>query len=264
MIAVSPHHKIELAPQYQPLIDDPPDHDQVIHTLMRKMANGQPLIQGDLILAGADTREEYPRAKEFPVHFRKSYYPTCFHQHPDKEFEKHTLASEIIGIPAPIGTTRTTFRSCFIPGRPFPRLSPFGTEPPESNIATAQDAEATQLIALWKLLEDLYAKTQKLHANGLAHGDLFLHNVIISLSPVEVCLIDFELGVKKDDCDDEKWEKSRLADFTEMHREAVFVQCGLGTQVGPLAEASQNALPELFGNAASRFERALASFPNPR
>ena len=37
-----------------------------------------------------------------------------------------------------IGSTRTEFRCCFIPGVPFPRLSPFGAEPYESNIGTAQ------------------------------------------------------------------------------------------------------------------------------
>ncbi|MEM7146953.1 MAG: lipopolysaccharide kinase InaA family protein [Verrucomicrobiota bacterium] len=265
MIPVSPQHQIDLAPQYLPLIENPPDHDQIIHTLMRKMANNQPLIQGDLVLAGADTREEYPRAKEFPVHFRKSYYPTCFHQHPDKEFEKHTIASQIIGIPAPIGTTRTTFRSCFIPGRPFPRLSPFGSEPPDSNIPVAQETEAAQLIALWKLLEELHSKTTKLHENGLAHGDLFLHNVIVALTPIEVCLIDFELAVKQSDVDDEKWPATCQADLAEMFREAIYIQCGLGPQAGPLAEASQTALPTLFEETAlPRFQRALDSPPNPR
>ncbi|MEM8954955.1 MAG: lipopolysaccharide kinase InaA family protein [Verrucomicrobiota bacterium] len=265
MIPVSPHHQIDLAPQYLPLIEDPPEQDQIIHTLMRKMANNQPLIQGDLVIAGADTRKQYPRAEKFPVHFRKSYYPTCFHQHPDKEFEKHLLASKIIGVPEPIGTTRTSFRSCFIPGRPLPRLSPFGAEPLESNITVAQESTATQLIALWKLLEELHTKTTKLHDNGLAHGDLFLHNVIVALTPIEVCLIDFELSVKKDDVEEEKWLATCQADLSEMLREAIYIQCGLGPQAGPLADASRDALPTLFAKTAlHRFHRALDSPTNPR
>lgn len=257
MIPLSPYHQVELAPPLRDLVDRAPDRDQAIRTLFRKEANGQPLIQCDLVVAGKDTREEFPLADRYPVHFRKSYYPTCFHQHPDREYENHLAASEILPIPPPIGSTRTSFRCCFIPGVPLSRLSPFGTEPYESNIATAQNAEPAGLIALWRLLEDVHAHVGKLHAHGLAHGDLFLHNVIVSLSPLAVFPIDFELARRQNDLTAEEWDAACHADFEILLREAVYVLCGLGRQSGSLGEAALSRLPGLVGDSAGRFERAI-------
>ncbi len=263
MIELSPFHKVELAEEYQNLVDQPPDHDQIMRVVSKKMANGQPLIQGELVLAGNETRNAFPLAGRYPVHFRKTYYPTCFHQHPDQELENHQMAADILHIPPPIGATRTSFRSCFIPGKPLSRISPFGTEPPESNIATAQEAETALLIGLWDLLSNLYDQVTQLHDGGLAHGDLYLHNAIVSTSPVRIFLIDYELAVKKRDCDsEEKWQKAVDADLRELLTEAIYVQAGLGSQRGPLAEASLEALPVFFEKTHRRFQRAISQRSN--
>lgn len=258
-VLLSPHHMVELSSPYAMYVETPPDHDIVLHNISTKLANGEPLIQGELVLAGKDTRVAYELARTYPVHFRKTYYPTCFHQDPVGELNNLNRAAEILGIPPAIGCTRTSFRSCYIPGRPLNKLSPFGVEPDERNIDIAkEEANPSTLIGLWKLLQELYGKVQLLHANGLAHGDLFLHNAIVSLSPVEVCLIDFELAKQRDDSmNDATWAAICTEDLRELLREAVFVQCGLGTQRGPLASAARKALPELFGKNAGRFRRAM-------
>lgn len=247
MIALSEYHRIELAKGYQPLLDRPPQRDHVIRTVARKLIHGQPLVSGELVISGCETLEKYPRARLFPVHFRKTFYPGCFHKDPRFEYESHVKAAEIIALPPPIGFARKSFRSCFIQGTPFDRLSPFGIEPPEGNIAVAETANPARLIGLWNLMETIYGQVNQLHRNGLAHGDLFLHNVIVSLSPIGVYLIDFEQSLGEDACESpEKWGQIRREDFASILREAVFVQCGLGRQEGPLANAALKALPDLF------------------
>ena len=47
-------------------------------------------------------------------------------------------------------------------------------------------------IGLWRLVEVLHGQVTALHRAGLVHGDLFLHNVIVSTSPIGVYPIDFE------------------------------------------------------------------------
>ncbi|MEM1059060.1 MAG: phosphotransferase [Verrucomicrobiota bacterium] len=258
-VRLSPLHEVELTETFAYYIDHTPEDDVVITSLAKKMAGGEPLIQGELVIAGHETREKYPLAWEYPVHFRKTYYPTCFHQNPKGELDNLNRAAEILGIPAAIGCTRTTFRSCFVPGRPFNRLSPFGVEPPERNIEIAQEQPAALLIGMWKLLEELFADVKLLHAGGLVHGDLYLHNAIISLSPVQVCLIDFELAKSKTgDNAAPDWDKAVAFDRQMLLTEAVFVQCGLGRQFTPLGDAAEEALEELFGRHAGRYRRAMA------
>jgi len=257
MIELSPYHQIELAPAWEALRDNPPDRDQVIRTVSRKMLNDQPLIQGDLVFAGLDTKAEFPLAEKYPVHFRKTYYPGAFHKPPQQEYDHHLQISEILNVPPPIGATRNSFRSCMIPGTPLDRLSPFGIEPPDHNIGIAEDCELTSLMGLWKLFENVHDQITKLHAAGLAHGDLFLHNIIISLSPIGVFLIDFELAVEKKEISAEEWQKACSNDFEEVHRAATYVQCGLGRQSGSLAETSLSHLDLLFGDIAPRFLKAV-------
>lgn len=257
-IALSPYHEIELPEAYRHWAEHAPQQDQVIRTLSKKLANGQPLIQGDLVVAGRESRETWPLATQYPVHFRKTYYPTCFHQHPDIEFRHHEKAAQLLDVPAPIGATRTSFRSCFIPGDSLRKLSPFGVEPIDANIAIAEKLDHLHLIGYWRLLEEVYGQVTRLHEGGLAHGDLFIHNVIVSLAPVGIFLIDFELSVDRDEAgDEEKWEKAVREDFREILLEAVCVQCGLGIQAGPLAEHSLEELESLTGTAHDRFVRAL-------
>jgi len=257
-VALSPQHEVELGEAFAHYIDHTPEHDIVITTLARKEANGEPLIQGDLVIAGHDTREAYPLAWDYPVHFRKTYYPTCFHQNPQGEMDNLSRASEILGIPPAIGCTRTTFRSCFVPGRPLDKLSPFGVEPPERNIEIAKEQEPLALIGLWHLLEELYGMVTKLHANGMVHGDLYMHNAIVSLSPIRVCMIDFELAKQKEgENAAPDWDKAVAFDLQMLLTEAAFVQCGLGRQFTPLGDAVEAALPDLFDRHAPRYRRAM-------
>lgn len=257
MIELSPFHHIELAPAWEEMRDNPPDRDQVIRTVSRKLLNDQPLIQGDLVLAGLDTRAEFPLAEKYPVHFRKTYYPGAFHKPPQEEYDHHLQISRILDVPPPIGATRNSFRSCMIPGTPLNRLSPFGVEPPERNIGVAEEKDVTSLMGLWSLFETVHEQITTLHASGLAHGDLFLHNIIIPSSPIGVFLIDFELVIEKKEVSDEAWEKACAADFDELYHGAVYIQCGLGKQNGPLAEESLGFLDDLFGNTAPRFQKAV-------
>lgn len=253
MIRLSAHHQIELASEYQDLVDHPPSQDHAIRTVMRKMANGEPLIQGDIVVAGAETRRTFPLAEAYPVHFRKTYYPTCFHQHPDIEFQNHTLAAEILGSPPPIGCTRTSFRSCYIPGRTVDRLSPLG-DFSEASIVQARHTDPLLLIGFWRVLEAVYEQLLRLHGSGLAHGDMVLHNVIVSTAPFGVFLVDFEQVRRRDDAESPAaWQQTCETDFAYLFRQALHLQCLLGRQTGTLAEAAIEAMARLFPDGVPRF-----------
>lgn len=252
-VSLSPRHHAQLIPELAYLITSPPDHDMVIRTVSRKLSNGMPLIQGHLVIAGKDTLDAYPLARSFPVHFRKTYYPTAFHPPATLEFAKHEKISTIIDVPPPIGATRNCFRSCFIPGIPLSRISPFGVEPQDQNLAVAARTDAGLLIGLWSLLEQVERQLRALHERGMAHGDLFLHNVIVSRSPIAICLIDFEQAIeRKMDSTDEEWSKIVFRDLEEVLRHALWVQSGLGGQPGSLGDRSRAHAGELLGPVAER------------
>lgn len=235
-----------------------PQQDVIIRTIARKSANSQPLIQADLVIASQQTRMDFPQAQKYPVHFRKTYYPTAFHPHPDLEFAKHQQASEILDIPPPIGSTWREFRSCFIPGQMLSKLTPFGVEPPMANLKIAREANPACLIGLWRVLEEVYAQVTALHLSGMCHGDLFLHNVVIPHAPIGVYLIDFEQALVLDEMEDKsKWEAACQDDLSELLKHAIYVQCGLGLQAGPLATTSQKFLETLMGQDADSFRRAM-------
>ena len=258
MISVSPFHQIELDTTFSELLKHPPESDYVIRRLSQKTVNGEPLIQGELVISSAETLAEYPLAKTYPVHFRKTYYPICFHQDPGREYENHQAASELIDVPPPIGCDRTTFRSCFLPGVPFDRLSKFGVEPEDRNIQVASELSPAASIGLWHSLTEIYEKVSKLHQGGLVHGDLFLHNVIVSPTPLGVHLIDFEQAVQRDDAMAEaEWEQKQQADLAELLKLAIYLQCALGRQKSELAETSISSVADIF-NDGDRFVRAIA------
>jgi len=258
LVALTPHHHADLIPELAYLVSEPPAHDLVIRTLARKLSNGMPLIQGDLVLAGQETLQAYPLAKTYPVHFRKTYYPTAFHPPATIEFERHQKISGLIDVPPPIGATRNSFRSCFIPGVPLSRISPFGVEPVEQNLVVAQRADPGLLIGLWFLLEQVAAQISTLHRHGMAHGDLFLHNVIVSRSPIVTCLIDFEQSLERSgDTPPADWATREFRDQEELFRHALWVQAGLGPQPGELGETSRARAAELLGPAAARCLQAI-------
>jgi hypothetical protein len=245
-----------LAEEYCHLIDRIPDRDYVVRTLAHRQSGDLPLMSADLVIAGKEARNLHPLADEYPLHFRKTYYPGRLHGDPEVEFNNQKRASELIDVPPPIGHWPKGFRACFYPGKAYSRLSPFGVEPEEANITVARELELAPAVGLWRLLEEAYAKVKALHAGGLAHGDLELHNFIICPAPLEVMIIDFENAVTRQAAE-QVWADKCQADLENILREAVFLQCQLGRQTGALADAAAERLDGLF-KAPDRFRREIA------
>ncbi len=256
MVPVSPRHEILLAPEYAQLIGRAPEHDFVLRTITRREAAGLPLMSAELVIAGKDTRVAFPLAETYPMHFRKTYYPGRLREDPEIEFLNQQRASEILDAPPPIGWTKDTFRSCFVPGKPYSRLTPFGIEPVENNVGLAEELPLATAIGLWWLCRQAFDQLTRLHEGGLVHGDMELHNIAVAPAPAEVVLIDFELARWKKDLTPAEWEKVVRADWVELLKEAVYLQCALGRQPGPLAEMAIERLPELFPSPG-RFERSI-------
>ncbi len=256
MIAVSPRHSVKLASEYAHLLTHPPHLDFVIRTLARKTAGDTPLMMAELVIASSETRERFPLADTYPLHFRKSYFPSSLHGDPAQEFQRQARAHELIGVPPPIGHTSDTFRSCFLPGKPYHRITPFNLEPEDQNIAAAHELDLAKAAGLWFLIEQAFAHFHTLHAAGFAHRDAELHNLIVCPAPLELLIIDFEAARLRADEDDAAWERFCAADLTHILREAVFLQCALGAQPGPLAERAWADLDRLF-TAPGRFRRAI-------
>src|SRR5689334_4558730 len=112
LVAVSPRHSVRLELEYLTMVRTAPRRDFVVRTITHREANGMQLMSADIVIAGAATREKFPAANEYPLHFRKTYYPGRLHGDPKHEFDMHAAASSVIGIPAPIGYTHEEFRSC--------------------------------------------------------------------------------------------------------------------------------------------------------
>ncbi len=256
-VQLTPTHQVDLSPEFSEFVQEAPRQDITIRSLARKIANGQPLMQADLVIAGEQARTAFPLARTYPVHFRKTYFPSAFHPHPELEYAKLQRASEILQLPPPIGYSATEFRSCFIPGQAFSKLTPFGVQPPLANVKIAREVQPVALIGLWKLLELLYDQVERLDQAGMWLGDLVLQSVVVPHAPVGVVLIDFEQAQFQDGLSQEDWETRCWQDTEELLRHALFVQCGLGYQVGTLADASHTALEKLTNGDASSFVRAM-------
>lgn len=256
MISVSPRHAVKLAMEYAHLFKNPPGRDFVVRQLANKQANQMPLMSAELVIAGAETRERFPLAATYPLHFRKTYFPGCMHGDPALEFERHTRAHELIGVPPPIGHTPKTYRGCFLPGKPYDRVTPFGVEPEDQNIPIANELSLSAAAGLWFFMEHAFAHFETLHRAGFAHGDVELHNLIACPAPLELVLIDFERSIFRGEEDDAAWAKRCAADLRLILREAIFLQCTLGVQTGPLADRAWRELDQLF-QTPDRFRRAI-------
>lgn len=256
MVAVSPRHEVLLAPEYAQLVRFPPEHDFVMRTITRREAGGLQLMSAEMVIAGKDTRKAFPLADVYPMHFRKSYFPGRLRADPSVEFAHQQTASDILGAPPPIGWTKDTFRSCFVPGKPYSRLTPFGLEPVENNVGVAEELNLATAVGLWWLCGQVFEQLRKLHDSGLVHGDMELHNIAVAPAPAEAVLIDFELARERSELDGAAWDKMVRADFTELLKEAVFLQCALGRQPGPLADMAMERIGELFPSPG-RFERHI-------
>lgn len=261
-VAVSPQHSVRLARELVGLIERPQQNDYVVRTIARREANGLPLMSAEIVIAGRETREENPEANTYPLHFRKTYFAARLHGDTGKEFENQSLASHILGLPPPIGFAPKVFRSCLAPGRPYQRLSPFGVDPEEGNLRVAMKVPLASAAGLWGFAASALSQLTTLHAAGLAHGDAELQNVVVCPSPLEVVLVDFEAAIRRDELDEPAWHARRAADLVPLLREAVFLQCVLGRQRGPLADASWSELDHLF-RSPHRFRRAIELQPDP-
>jgi hypothetical protein len=256
LVPVSPRHRVLLSREYLTFIDTPPQRDYVVRSVAKRQVGKMTLMTGDLVIASAETRDTFPLATEYPLHFRKAYFPGQMHGDPKDEFDNHRRASVLIDIPPPIGHTPNTFRSCLLPGHPYSRLSPFGAEPETANIALAEKLPLASAAGLWRLCEEALSKHLALQAGGLAHGDAELHNCIVCPTPLELVMIDFEGSVHRDTQSDEAWQKRCALDLEPLLREALYLQCALGKQLGKLAEMSLARLPTLLAHP-EQFERAI-------
>ncbi len=262
LVAVSPKHTVRLAHELVDLLERPQQNDYVVRTIARREANGLPLMSAEIVVAGRETRAQFPLAVTYPLHFRKTYFAARLHGDTAKEFDNLSLASGILGLPPPIGFAPMVIRGCLAPGRPYQRLSPFGVEPEEGNLRVAQKVSLASAAGLWGFAESAFRQHAALHEAGLAHGDAELHNLVVCPSPLEVVMVDFEAAVKRDAVDPAAWQARRAADLTPLLREALFLQCVLGRQGGPLAQTSWSELDRLF-RAPERFRRAIEMQPDP-
>lgn len=263
-VPVSPLHSVALSRDYEHMIGVAPREDFVVRRLARRDAGKTTLMMGELVIAGAATREEFELANTYPLHFRKTYYPGKMHGDPAVEMERHALASRVLGSPPPIGATPNSFRSCFVPGLQLSRCSALGTEPDESNIGAAAELELPTLAGLWLLLEQAHQAHRSLEEAGLCHGDAHLHNFIVCPSPLRVVPIDFEISTLRGELDAETWAEKCSRDRDPLLKHAIFIQSALGEQKGPLARESLENLERLV-QPAGTFQRAISehSFHSP-
>ena len=256
LVPVSPRHTVLLSREYLTFIDTPPQRDYVVRTVAKRQVGAMMLMSGDLVIASVETRAAFPLAAQYPLHFRKSYFPGQMHGDTKDEFDNLARAAALIDIPPPIGHTPNTFRSCLLPGHPYSRLSPFGAEPQTANIALAEKLPLASAAGLWKLCEEGLAKHLLLQAGGLAHGDAELHNFIVCPTPLELMLIDFEGSVDRATQSEEAWQKRCAIDLAPLLLEALYLQCALGRQRGKLAELAAERASELL-KSPDQFSRAI-------
>lgn len=256
LVKVSPRHAVRLAQEYTAIIEKPRRDDFVVRTVARKTANGTPLMSAEIVIAGRETREKFPLADEFPLHFRKTHFPGHLHGDPGVEFARHGDASGIIGIPPPIGFDERTFRACLLPGTPLHALSPFHGDPEDIHLRQARELALVAAAGHWKLAELAFEALGTLHAGGLVHGDAVLQNFIVCPSPLEILPIDFEGSARKDELADDEWQKRVQSDMDELLRHAVYLLCALGRQPGALAEAALGNIDRLL-RSPDRFRQAI-------
>jgi hypothetical protein len=247
---------VRLAGEYQLLLDRAPRRDFVVHTIERREANGLPLMSAEIVIASAPTRQQYPLAATYPLHFRKTYFAARLHGDPRVEYECSLAASALLDLPPPIGHTSDVFRSCLIPGSPYRRITPFDDDSEESNLWRARDVSLAAAAGLWRLAEEACGQLGALHAGGLAHGDAELQNFIVCPAPLEVSLIDFESAVRRDALDEAAWSARCAADYAPLLKEAIYLQAALGRQPGELADRAWAAAPQLFRDP-ERLRRAI-------
>lgn len=257
LITVSPRHSVRLSPEYTAFVRKAPRTDFVVRTLARREAQGLPLMAAEIVIAGEETRRTHPLAVEYPLHFRKTYFPGRLHGDPEHEYECQSEASRLIGVPPPIGHRHDVFRACLLPGPTYASISPFQREPPESNLRPARELSLPAAAGLWKLVEQAVSQLLLLNRGGLVHGDAQLHNFVVCQSPLEIVVIDFESAARQETLTEPDWQKRCDDDLEPLLREAAFLECRLGQQPGQLGELIEQRLDRLFKDP-ERMRRAIA------
>jgi hypothetical protein len=261
LVAVSPQHSVFLASELCALFERAPRQDFVVRTLTKRMAGSLPLMAAELVIAGVETRESYPLAATYPLHFRKTYFPGRMHGDPKEEYECQATAAELLGLPPPIGHSPNSFRSCLLPGEPYSRHSPFGGAPEDRNIWKAREVPMPSAAGLWQFVASAIDQIRRLQDAGISHGDAELHNFIVCSSPLAVFPIDFEGAARREQLDAETWEKRLRTDLEPLLREAVYLQCALGRQQSPAADLAWERLDALLPEP-DRFREAIEQRSN--
>lgn len=256
LITVSPRHSVRLSMEYVAFVKKAPRTDFVVRTLAKREANGLPLMSAEIVIAGQETRERHPLAAQYPLHFRKTYFPGRLRGDPRHEFECQLLASDLIGVPPPIGFRDDVFRACLLPGQTYAALTPLTGDPPEQNVKRARELSVAEAAGLWKLGEQAFEDLLRLHQGGLAHGDAELHNFVVCTTPLEIVVIDFESAFLRATLSEELWAARVLQDLDPLLRHAALLQCRLGAQPSPLGKLVEERLDTLFKDP-DRIRRAI-------
>jgi hypothetical protein len=256
VVRLSPRHAVTVDDDYFAMIQRAPQEDFVVRTLARTMAGDAPLMTGELVIAGFATRQRFPLAGQYPLHFRKTYFPGRLRGDTEVELQRNLRASEVLGIPPPIGRAGGTFRTCLLPGRPLDQVIPFGSEPPESNIKHAEGLTIPAAAGLWMLADRATRVLTTLHGAGMTHGDAVLHNFVVCDAPLDVVPIDFDMSIERGAVSTPDWESACARDLEPLLKVAVFLQCALGAQEDLLGDLSRARMHDLFERSAP-FERAI-------
>ena len=99
-----------------------------------------------------------------------------------------------------------------------------------------QETDPLAPIGLWKLAEEVFARIEKLHAARFCHSDLELHNIVFCTPPIQTFLANFESSERAFSGPETTWEDRRSGDLFELLRLAIYLQAGLGSQQGELAQ----------------------------
>jgi hypothetical protein len=133
---------------------------------------------------------------------------------------------------------------------------PFGTEPEDGNIKHADGLALAAAAGLWLLAERVFASLKALHRAGITHGDAQLHNFIVCYAPLDVLPVDFDMAVVRDAESDEAWDLRCAPDLDPLLKIAIFLQCALGAQEGPLAGLALGQMDRLLVRSEP-FRRAI-------
>jgi hypothetical protein len=265
------------------IIQDPPFQDTLVSVIYRDMQEDRPAVTGALVIAGTQTRHNFPNTNKEPLHFVKIYHPGA-RTNTQTEYDrtaKVAASTKLSCFPTPLGAKcmhhspfgiddnqvlqiqptdeLNTYRSKVIPGVTLSVISPLpkGHYLPDSiseeMLATSNKASSASLHKLWDGLEAAYADMKELHAAGCVHCDGHRHNLLFvnQGATLKPCFIDYETARFKEDMEEEEWKRRVDDDFDDLYREAIVLQhTQLGPQTSDLGINSRHQEAELFTHVA--------------